>query len=774
MNRTLYLVLILFVSQFVNGQVNAIGDSIHAVHYNIHLTEVNTADKTISAFTEILITPRINELGYIPLELKSLTVDDVSVNGSPVTFSQQPERIDIQLASSLSLTDTVLVRVDYHGQPFHENWGGFHFSGDYAFNLGVGFVSIPHNLGKTWFPCIDNFTDRATYDLYVTVADTLTAIGGGMWVETIDNGDNTQTWHWHLKAEIPTYLESVMVGDYVLYEDEYFGMEDTIPITIYTRPQDTGKVAGSFVNLKEIMEFFESHFGPYPFGRVGYTGTTTGAMEHAANISYPHSAIDGGLGRESLYTHELSHMWFGDKVTCSTAEDMWINEGWATFCALYYLRVLYSEEEFSTAMRQKHKEVLKETHFTDNGYWAVSNIPQEVTYGSTAYDKGSTVANTLRGYLGDSLFFDAMTAYIDHFAWQSISSGQMRDFLTDYTGIDMTGFFDAWVFTEGTPHFSIDSTRVLPGDATYFVDIWMKQKYKGVDFLANDNVLPITIVDEHFNMIEDTVHFSGKTGHSVKYIHMEDMFYPPVAVFLDLHERFNDATIDNYKFFTEPTAYIFPETYFKVIIEELADSALIRTTNNWVAPDSLKTPIEGLRLSDYRHWKVEGIFPEEMQARGRFKYDNFADLDGGLITSANDSVRILYRSSPKDEWTDIPQSIEGTWFVGFIYVDNLQPGEYTLAVWDKQTVGSLENISKQQVKIYPNPSSGKIQIEFAKKGNYSLSFYQTNGTLIDSVLVNGKKKTWKLSRKFNSSEMVIIKIYQEEKLIATEKVVFIH
>lgn len=179
-------------------------------------------------------------------------------------------------------------------------------------------------------------------------------------------------------------------------------------------------------------------------------------------------------------------------------------------------------------------------------------------------------------------------------------------------------------------------------------------------------------------------------------------------------------------------------------------------------------------MSDYRHWKVEGIFPEEMQARGRFKYDNFADLDGGLITSANDSVRILYRSSPKDEWTDIPQSIEGTWFVGFIYVDNLQPGEYTLAVWDKQTVGSLENISKQQVKIYPNPSSGKIQIEFAKKGNYSLSFYQTNGTLIDSVLVNGKKKTWKLSRKFNSSEMVIIKIYQEEKLIATEKVVFIH
>jgi aminopeptidase N len=304
-----------------------------------------------------------------------------------------------------------------------------------------------------------------------------------------------------------------MVGDYVLYEDEFYGMEDTVPITIYTIPSDTGNVAGSFINIKTILTFFESHFGPYPFGRVGYTGTAIGAMEHATNISYPNSAINGNTGSEHLYTHELSHMWFGDKVTCSTAEDMWLNEGWATFCELYYLEDLYSHADFTTAMHERHKKVLKETHFIDKGYWAVSNIPQEVTYGSTAYDKGSTVANTLRGYLGDSLFFEAMTAYIDHFAWQSISSADMRDFLTDYTGIDMTGFFDAWVFTEGTPHFSIDSSRVTEGDASYKVDIWFKQKYKGADFLAEDNILPVSFMDEHFNVVSDTVHFSGRTGH---------------------------------------------------------------------------------------------------------------------------------------------------------------------------------------------------------------------------------------------------------------------
>ncbi|MCF6169975.1 MAG: M1 family metallopeptidase [Bacteroidales bacterium] len=775
MKRAFYLVVLLLMFQFLNGQSleNGIGDTIHAIHYNIHLTEVNTGAQTITAFTEVELTPLVSNLDHVRLELKSLIVDSVFVDGISTTFTHQDEILDIQLLSAISTDDTITVKTFYHGQPFHEGWGGFHFSGDYAFNLGVGFVSIPHNLGKTWFPCIDDFTDRATYDLFVTVGDSLKAIGGGMLVETIDNGDNTQTWHWRLSKNIPTYLASVMVGDYVLHEDEFYGMEDTVPITIYTIPADTGNVAGSFVKLKAILEFFESHFGPYPFGRVGYTGTAIGAMEHAANISYPNSAINGNTGSESLYTHELSHMWFGDKVTCSSAEDMWLNEGWGTFCALYYLEVLYSHEEFVAAMREKHKKVLKETHFIDDGYWAVSNIPQVVTYGSTAYDKGSTVANTLRGYVGDSLFFDAMTAYLDHFTWQSISSADMRDFLTDYTGIDMTGFFDAWVFTEGTPHFSIDSIRVTEGDASYKVDIWLRQKYKGADFLADDNVLPVTFVDDYFNEVTDTVHFSGRTGHSVKYIDMEKLDSPPAAVFLDLYETINDATIDNFKIFATAEDYVFPETYFKILVDQLNDSALVRVTNSWVAPDSLKTPIDGLRLSGYRHWKVEGVFPENMQAGGRFFYDNTPQLDGDLILSEIDSVRILYRANPGEDWQDIPQTHVGIWSVGHIFVDELQPGEYTLAVWDTEIVGRTEKLSSEKVRIYPNPSKGKLQFEFAEKGNYTLSFYRTNGTRIDSLNVNGKRKSWKLPKNFSASEVILVRVYQGGQLIASEKVVFL-
>ncbi|MEJ2593907.1 MAG: M1 family metallopeptidase [bacterium] len=381
--KKLIVLLFLFTQLVITGlsQPPEIGDTLHAIHYAIHLGEINPGNQQISGHTEILCTSLVDNLDYIPLELKDLDIDSVKVGNLNLPFTHENEVVRIELASPLNTGDTLEVEVYYGGKPFHENWGGFHFSGDYAFNLGVGFISIPHNLGKSWFPCVDNFTDRATYDLYVRVADSLTAIGGGTLQDTVNHGDGTKTWHWRLDKPIPTYLASVAVGDYRLYSDEYEGINDTIPITVYARPSEIEKVEGSFVNLKSVMEWFEERFGAYPFDRIGYVGTAIGAMEHATNIAYPHSAINGNTSSESLMVHELAHMWLGDMVTCSTAEDMWLNEGWATFCALLYIKDLYDEQQFMDLLRHEQREVMRKVHIADGGYYALNNIPQEVTYG---------------------------------------------------------------------------------------------------------------------------------------------------------------------------------------------------------------------------------------------------------------------------------------------------------------------------------------------------------------------------------------------------------
>ncbi|MBK7172132.1 MAG: M1 family metallopeptidase [Bacteroidales bacterium] len=424
-------------------------DSIDALHYDIHLTEIDLTTKIIKGYTKVQLKPGVDGLTEIKLELTSLNIDSIFVGNTPVSiFSYSDPILSIPLESPIMSSDTLEIRVYYQGSPFVDpsGWGGFHFSGNYAFNLGVGFDAIPHNLGKAWFPCIDDFRDRALYDVYLTIPSQMSAISGGLLSEITDHGNNTSTWHWKTQYSLPTYLISASIGTYSLVSDQFQGISKEVPITYYCRPSDTLKVAGTFVHMKDILQAYETHFGPYPFERVGYTATAEGAMEHAANISYPYSGWNGNTSNEWWYAHELSHMWFGDMVTCASAEDMWLNEGWAVWCESLYMEELYGEEVSREYLRLKLKNVILQSHIKDGGYFAVYGIPQTITYGNTVYEKGCQVTHTLRHYLGDELFFSGIKAYLQHYAYKPASTCDLRDFLSSYTGVDLNDFFNAWVF----------------------------------------------------------------------------------------------------------------------------------------------------------------------------------------------------------------------------------------------------------------------------------------------------------------------------------------
>ncbi len=246
----------------------------------------------------------------------------------------------------------------------------------------------------------------------------------------------------------------------------------------------------------------------------------------------------------------------------------------------------------------------------------------------------------------------------------------------------------------------------------------------------------------------------------------------PKVVLLDLYENINDATTDNYRFFTEPIEYTFPETFFSLFIDDLQDSALVRVTHSWVAPDSLKIPVSGLTLSPYRHWKIEGIIPDEMQARGKFFYTTSSNLDNNLITSANDSIVILYRRNPGEEWSSVSQTRIGVWSVGNIIVDNIKPGEYTLAVWDTQIVSQPEQKNENGIKIYPNPSYGKLNFEFSESGSYTIKIFSEDGKEIDMFNINSRKGKRKLNRN-DTTGVVMVQVYEDGVSIATKKIVLV-
>ncbi len=717
-----------------------LSDTLNALNYEIHINELDFTAKTIAARTFVTIEAKVDNLAVITLELLDFTVDEVKVDGTAIAvFQHQSPFLSIPLNTPVNAGQIVFVEVAYHGAPFYEGWGGFHWSGQYAFNLGVGFESDPHNLGKAWFPCVDDFHDRAMYELFVTVDEPKMAVCGGTLMEVIDNGNGTKTYHWKFHDDIPTYLASVAVGEYINVPYSFTSMTgDEIPIGIYVRPFDTAKVAGSFQTLSPILEAFESYFGPYQWERVGYVGTALGAMEHSTNIAMPNSTITGGLGYEWLVAHEVSHQWFGNLVTCASAEDMWLNEGWAVFCESLYREALYGTGAYQANMFTKHRTVLHNAHVSDGGYLALYGIPTQYTYGTTVYQKGGIVVHTLRNYLGDELFFPAVRDYLEAYKFNYADSWDVRDFLSNHSGVDLTDFFEAWVFTPGFPEFSVDSFNVQPSGNLFEVTVFAKQKLKGPAQLANSNRMQVTFMNQQWEKETVLMEFSGETGAQTFTISID-----PAIAMMDFYDKVADATTDKNLTLNSTTNLSLVDIYAKIRVEEMPadDSAFIRFTHRWVAPDELTTPVAGLTLSDYRHWRIDGIFPEGTNITASFMYNKFNNLDGNLLANPGDSLVILYRPDRAADWQGIPFIKIGAVNTGFLEVPNTQPGEYTLAVWDQMYVKVPEISSEPsgEIRIYPNPANGVIIIEFGEIIPAAVYIINSSGQLANSLLNNDHK-----------------------------------
>jgi hypothetical protein len=661
-------------------------DTIDVINYAIHLKIDNTSPYNITGHTELKIVPKINNLSVVSLELLKLTVDSVLVSNMIANYSYNDTLLNINVSSNYSTSDTIFVKVYYHGIPVKDpsGWGGFYFTSGYAFNLGVGFQDNPHNYGRVWYPCVDDFIDRATYDFYITVNNPYKAICGGLLESVIDNGNGTSTYFWRLNSNIPTYLSSVAVGSYHLISDNFESVVGDIPILLYVRPADSTKAINSFKNLKKMLEAYENCFGPYRWDRVGYVSVpfNSGAMEHATNIAYPQSAIDGGLSNESLIAHELSHHWFGNLITCSTPEDMWINEGWASYCEPLFFEKVYNKNQAKSYIRAKHEYNLRYLHHEDNGFMPLFGIPHDYTYSTTVYDKGAVVVHSLRGQMGDSLFFNTVKAFLDTYQFMPVSSFQMKDFFTTYTGIDLSGFFNAWVFEPGWVHFSVDSFRVEPYMDKYRIIVQTKQKLRGRNTFAIDNKVPVCFMKNNLESVTALMKFSGET--SIDTIVLD---FVPDFVITDPEETQCDATTDCYKWLKATGTNAFDKTNFIADVKTIDDSVWMRVVHNWVAPDPFKTNHAGIILSEARYWDIEGVFNGNFSAKGKFYYNKLTTastgyLDNELMTNTADSLLLFYRKSTSEDWTITPFSKSGNAYYGYLICDSLMAGQYAFGIYD--------------------------------------------------------------------------------------------
>lgn len=765
MKYILSLLLTLGLAFTSHSKSIEVGENIDVMHYEIHLNEINMADRTLDA-TAVISLKTLTSVDEMKLELKSLNVTSVTSDEAIVNnYSQNGDILSISFENTVPANMEISLTINYGGTTFNESWGGIHWSNDYVYNLGVGFDSQPHNLGKTWFPCVDNFTDKASYDLYLTIPSDMVSSCGGLLEDSQDNGDGTKTDHWHMSQEIATYLISFAIGDFILWEDTYEGIERNIPINVYAKPNQIDKVEATFANAKFFASFFENTFGPFPFNRISYVSTSLGCMEHVDNIALASSIITGTSNMDSDYfiSHEMAHAWFGNKVTCASAADMWLNEGFATFCNYYYFTELYGDDLYYETMDGVIDEIILSCH-TKEGWLPLNELPLDLTYGTMAYDKGAVVAHTLMNYLGREAFSKAMKYYLNKFDSKSASSQDLCEALSEDTDLDMNNFFEAWVYTPGSPVYYVQHFTTTANGDKFDVNINMVQDHRGAEYIGDGVRYELTFVDSNWNMHSEMVSWDGQSANITTTLDFE-----PVAIFCDINNKFADACHDETFIIKQSGDNNLSEIKFKVITEEIGDSTLLRVEHRWVGPISVGEIPEGLTISDSRYWTIYRLDKGESIIKGEFQYQDNENYDANLFENENDSIVLLYRPNGACQWQSIDYILQSSSSFGRMTVEQLMSGDYVLGVWDEEYIGINEINKDLKFNIFPNPTKNEINIELQNDIKGKLVITNQLGQFVKELKINDNKLIVDVEEL--SPGIYYLNIFNKRENILTEKII---
>jgi len=419
--------------------------------------------------------------------IKYLTIDSVFVNGTKSAISI----VDTQSGEYFVGVPTFLgfipkgsqfqVTTYYHGHPLLEQywvpgWGGVADEDSMMFAMGVGFYAPYTGCTRHWLPCYDLPDDKAdSVDLtFITPPGDVTASNGtlvsnSLTPDGIHKGERIM--HWHEGHPIATYLLTFATGPFTV---QSIPNSLGLPFEVYALESDSLQTWKEMTErVAPILAFYDSLFAPYPFEKVGFVLTSFGSMEHQTMISLDHvygiagnPATDTG-DNSTIAVHELSHMWWGDRVTCKTFDDAWLNEGFAHFCESLDLEHLFGREKYISRQRENIAGA-KGSNLPLFAAATVDHHNSNYPY-STIYQKGAAVLGMLRQYLGDSIFFKAIRYYGNTHAYGTVTSYDLWNDFDTISGQDLGWFFQPWVFGTGYPKETIGWSKSASGATINFV-----------------------------------------------------------------------------------------------------------------------------------------------------------------------------------------------------------------------------------------------------------------------------------------------------------------
>ena len=382
--------------------------------------------------------------------VNTLTVDSVIYHNSKISFHQSADNgLIIKWPETLNAGQKDSVSIFYQGIPVTYGFGNF-YQGIYRDNYAIWTLSEPYGAAG-WWPCKNGLNDKTdSLDIIVTVPEIYTLSTNGVLISQTNKEGNSTIFFRH-RYPIATYLIALAIGKYNIGKDSVLLGNRQMPVLMYTLVHiDPAASLPATALAKQLLQKFSSLFGLYPFYQEQYSQTQWGlggGMEHQTNsFIYDKWA--------NLIAHELGHQWFGDKVTCGSWQDLWLNEGMTSFIEnLYY--ELYEQPGFYPGLANLIKNV---TSAPDGSVWVsdTTNFSRLFSKRLT-YNKGCLVARMLRWKLGDSTFFQGLRTYLDDptVKYGYARTADLKRVMEKVSGKNLESFFTKWIYGEGYPSYQL-------------------------------------------------------------------------------------------------------------------------------------------------------------------------------------------------------------------------------------------------------------------------------------------------------------------------------
>jgi aminopeptidase N len=518
---------------------------IDAEHYVFRLTLLTTdsndiqgeatvrlrVNGTCSAGLQACPTPKdaFLDLASATPDGKGMTVTRVTSNGQPVQFTHEHNRLTLPLPATLKAGDVVAFDIAYHGAPanglrllnnihgertaFSENW--FHNA-------------------RQWLPTIDHIADKATAEFVVTTKAEYQVISNGLLVDQVDLPGGLRRTHWSQHVAVSPWLYSIGIAHFVVhYDPPVKGTQ----LSFWAFPQDTDKGLTALERDAEgAFEFFSENIGSYAYEKLAHVEAAGmgGGTEHATNIFYGEKGVTAG---SAPVVHETAHQWFGDAVTESDWNDVWLSEGFATYFTLLYTEHAEGRDAFVAGLRRSRDTVLRVEKTLPDTPVVHVNFDESKQTGPNnqlVYQKGGWTLHMLRNQIGTDAFWRGIRLYYQAHMNGLASTGDLQSAMEQASGQDLSWFFAQWLTRSGVPRLE-GSWRYDPSSKQVVVSIRQTQTAEpyrfqmGVGLIQTAGALP-KVVEAHVTGRETSISIPADVAPEAV------IFDPDVTLLAEIHQ----------------------------------------------------------------------------------------------------------------------------------------------------------------------------------------------------------------------------------------------